>query len=531
MNLMRKIVFFVCLLAMTQCVAAQNSGDTLRVQRLNHQEINFLDNILDGSRNPVRLSFNSVHTLTAATVGAHLERGNFHDVDEGRKHNNLHVNLAGLKRIGKLSLSGDFTYLNAKDYDHKWNNTLMLSRQNPFVLADSVNSIVTLEQFSMHAAASYLFSEKIAAALRLHYMTGGSSDQEDPRPKVSAMRFTVTPGVLFHVGGSHRLGASAEVQVYSSDLSHTLVDNYTPQTYFLMKGMGDHTYFSSNDIASYPREYEGTAYGGHLQWQAFFCTMANMLEIGVRANSEKATDGGSYYTYKAGDFSETCFSLSDRLSFGSGSSLRHDIILNAQLQQGKGDWYDQQRSLDTEHNYRVIYVVLNKSKVHKTQSMSGSISYQLHQLQNGITQWSARVQAALSQSQQKHFEAAVFEQKYTMARLSAEGKKYWPLGRCRLQTGIGAFLRMGLGNLTYASVRDKLALQYVNPAFEYATATVYGGQARAAIDVPVCLYHTPTWVTVFVRGQYAAYGGDNEYTSLFDGESRTMMNFGITLTL
>ena len=205
--------------------------------------------------------------------------------------------------------------------------------------------------------------------------------------------------------------------------------------------------------------------------------------------------------------------------------------MNAQLQQGKGDWYDQQRSLDTEHNYRVIYVVLNKSKVHKTQSMSGSISYQLHQLQNGITQWSARVQAALSQSQQKHFEAAVFEQKYTMARLSAEGKKYWPLGRCRLQTGIGAFLRMGLGNPTYASVRDKLALQYVNPAFEYATATVYGGQARAAIDVPVCLYHTPTWVTVFVRGQYAAYGGDNEYTSLFDGESRTMMNFGITLTL
>lgn len=528
---MRKLVFFACLLASASSVAAQNGGDTLSVKRLNHQEINFLDNIMDGSRNPVRLSFNTVHTLTTAAIGTHFERGGFHAVDEGGKHNDMQVSIAGLKRFGKLSLSGDFSYLNAKDYDHQWNTTLMLSAQNPFVLADSVSSNVTLEQFSMHAAASYRFSEKFIGALSMHYKTGGTSDQEDPRPKVSAMRFTITPGVFFRLNARHFLGLSADAQFYSSDLTHTLVDNYTPQTYFLMKGMGDNVYFTSNDIASYPREYEGKVFGAHLQWKASFGNTGNLLEVGAQTNSEKATDGGSYYTYKGGDYGENMLMLSDRISFGNSSQQRHNITLNALLQQGKGDWYDQQRSLDAAHNYRVVYQVLNKSKVNETNCASASAAYQLHQLRGGAPVWSVLACASFDHVQQKHFEAAVFEQEYTMAQMSADGTKYWNIGRNRLKTAVGAYYRMPLGDATYSSVRDKLASEYVNPAFEHATSACFGARACVAIDVPVRLYQTPVWATVYASGQYTAYGGDNKYTNLFDGASRTIMNFGVTLTM
>ena len=124
------------------------------IDRLNDKEINFLDNVFTGTANPAALSFNTVHTFTRATVNTHFKRGDFRPIDGSSRYNDFSVDIFGLKRIGKLSLSGDVSYINSKAFDHRWNNTALMTQQNPFVLEDSVASDVNQESFSMYAGAS-----------------------------------------------------------------------------------------------------------------------------------------------------------------------------------------------------------------------------------------------------------------------------------------------------------------------------------------------------------------------------------------
>ena len=188
---MRKTIFLVMLLALTteMSTAATLEGDTTRRDRLNYETLNFLSNPWSGTNNPVSLSFNQVQTLAQTTLRAHYERGGYHPVDGGAMQNDYSLDISGLKRIGNFSLSGNIKYSNIKDYSRRWNSTLYLTPLNPFVFGDSIRSDMTTEQFDLHAAAAYRFSDRVQAGLRLRYLTGSLSDQTDPRPKNNAMHF------------------------------------------------------------------------------------------------------------------------------------------------------------------------------------------------------------------------------------------------------------------------------------------------------------------------------------------------------
>ena len=163
--MMRRFLILVLLSTIGHGLYAQESDKLRFIDRLNDKEINFLDNVFTGTANPAVLSFNTVQTLTRATVNVHFKRGDFHPIDGSPRYNDFSADIFGLKRIGKLSLSGNVSYMNSKAFDHRWNNTALLTRRNPFVLGDSVASNVNQESFSMHAAASLKMSEKLFIAL------------------------------------------------------------------------------------------------------------------------------------------------------------------------------------------------------------------------------------------------------------------------------------------------------------------------------------------------------------------------------
>ena len=93
---MRRFLFLVLLSAFGHEVYAQESSKIQLKDRLNDREINFLDNIFTGTSNPAALSFNTVQTLTRATLNTHFERGGFHFVDESPRYNDFSVDISGL---------------------------------------------------------------------------------------------------------------------------------------------------------------------------------------------------------------------------------------------------------------------------------------------------------------------------------------------------------------------------------------------------------------------------------------------------
>lgn len=528
---MRKVFFLAMLLPIAvQTATAANGGDTLRTDRLNHKTLNFLSNIYSDSHNPAALSLNKVRTLADVTLNGHLERGGFRALDASTKHNDFSLDIAGLKQIGNFSLSGNIQYINSKDYRKKWNSTYMLSPLNPFTIGDTIKSDVTTEEFRLHAGAAYKFGDSFTAGLKLRYTTGSLSDQTDPRPKTNAMHFFVNPGAICKLTDTHSVGLSMDFDIYRSDLSYSVINNLIDNVYFLMKGMGDNRILNTSANTGYRRDYKGFRYGVNVQWEFSPGTVGNLLELGFNTKTENADDGGSSYKYKGGDYSEKSLTLYDRLTFG-GDALRHNITLTAHYTPGDGKWYDQRRRVDTEHANRIYYEVMSKDKVHKATHAGGALGYRIDGLRGGLPDWSASATAAIDNADIKHYDLDVSHQKYTLMTASIAGTKYWSLRRLRLETTAGGFLRTTLGDPTFDSVSGMLESQYTAPEFEYATAKTAGFNARAAIAIPVRLYKTPTWLTVYAQTQCRFYTGDNKYSDCYDGRGQAVVDFGLNLTL
>ena len=528
---MRKVFFFITLFAIsTQIEAAVTDSDNTRKDRLNYKELNFLNNIYSESHNPVALSFNKVQTLADITFNGHFERGAFHAVDKSSKHNDFTLDISGLKQIGKFSLSGNIKYLNSKDYKHKWNNSYMTTPENPFVLGDSINSNANTEEFTLHMGSAYRFNDNFIAGLKLKYTTGSLSDQEDPRPKTNSMHFLVNPGALYKLSDSHSVGLSADVDIFRSDMSHAVINGLINNVYFLMKGMGDYHTFTSHDDGSGKRNYEGTRLGVNAQWNAKFGEFGNLLELGFNTNTENAEDGGSTYTFKGGDYKNNKLSLYDRLTFGS-AALRHNISVSAGLNKGEGFWYDQERKVDTEHGNLVYFNILSKDKNHEATYADASLEYRIDGLKDEMPDWSARAKFGVYNADITQYELDANKQQYTIANVLAEGTKNWDINKLRLESTLGAFYRTTLGTPTFGTVRNKLFSEYTAPLFEYATAKAAGFNVRLALNIPISLYKTPTWLTVYGKTSCRFYNGGNEYSNRYDGKSQAYMDFGLNLTL
>ncbi|MCH4182841.1 MAG: hypothetical protein LKF48_06755 [Prevotella sp.] len=531
---MRKLIFCVLLFfGWTNLYAIGNNADSLYRTRLNYQEINFLHNLYYGSSNPVSLTFNTVQTLTSVNINTHRLTGKLRAVDAAERHNDFSADISGLKRAGHFFLSGGITYLNAKDDHHKWNSTLMLSPINPFIIGDSISSDVSLEQFSLFMGAAYSFNRRISVALRMKYKTGSSSDQTDPRPKTNSMHFIVNPGFWYRLSMHHNVGVSLNADVYHSDISFAVVNTLEDSNYFLMKGMGDYTVFSTSDNISYPRNYKGCKYGGDIQWEWSANELHNLLEIGSWGLKQNAEDGGSAYTYKGGDFQARQIHLYDRFTFCSNVRLKQNLILCGDYTNGYGYWYDQQREVDTQHGNLVYYKILNKSKIHDAAYINASVEYKIDKigLQSNSLIWKGNIKAGFNKTDEKHYEARTSEQNYTLGFVSVGSTRYWNISDLRLSATLGAAFNTTLGHPDYDTVRGKLKEIYVDPQFEYFTSSKMGLDGRLALDIPLRLYHAPVWLTVYGQASGLFYLGNNKYTDRFDSTSRTTIDFGLSLTL
>lgn len=530
--MMRRFVFLVLFSTIGHGLYAQESDKVRFIDRLNDKEINFLDNVFTGTANPAALSFNTVHTFTRATVNTHFKRGDFHVIDGSSRYNDFSVDIFGLKRIGKLSLSGDLSYINSKAFDHRWNNTALMTQQNPFVLADSVASDVNQESFSMYAGASLKMTEKLFTALKLQFVTTSLSDQTDPRPKTNAMRFEAKPGVVWRMNERNNLGFSTNIGIYRSSISHTIVNNLVNNTYFLMKGMGDNAQFTSSDALSYPRDYRGTSFSGSAQWNTKLGTFDNLIEASFSANSEIAEDGGAAYTFKGGDYSANQIAVYDRFSFNTSDVLTHQLMVRTAYIFDKGYWYDQRRTVDTQHANRVYYEILNKSEVQNSTYTQADLEYRIDKRHHEDAPiWTASVNGGVVNQQTTHYEADVYKQKFNTIHAGIDFTRRWNLKPCYIVAALGAHYAAPLGTPVYNSVRGKLEDTFSRPVFEYSTASRVGFNTRLSVSLPLRIYSTASWLSLYAQSRHTFYTGSNRFSAFYNGTTRSIIDAGLSLTL
>ena len=210
------------------CALLLFGGGTLRAQHKAqlpvYQEIERSGNLYSRSHNPSALWFSPVGNLLDFHADYDIRRGDLHDVDESSKINAFGVGISGQQRFNKVICSGSIAYNDGKEYARRWNSTLQIADDNPFILGDSIPSDFNTQRFNLSGTVAYKPLERLILALKLDYNTGSSANQTDPRPKTDGMHFVITPGVQYLMGGGFSLGLSGGFDLMSESISHEVID-------------------------------------------------------------------------------------------------------------------------------------------------------------------------------------------------------------------------------------------------------------------------------------------------------------------
>lgn len=494
--------------------------------------VNELYNIRYHSFNPTRLAYNSQQTTGEALVFYNLTRGDFNNAGAPDNVNNLNVQLGGLKHFERVDVSGFLHYKNTSYKNQEWNSTLFLNPNNPFVLADSVTSDGNIETFAMGAALSYRFNPKIKGGIGAGLTVGSLSDQTDPRPKTNTSRFNITVGADAMLTTAWTLGLAARIELFSSNLSYTIVNPLINHRYFLMKGMGDYFRRSSGEDAGYQRDYKGTTFTGELSatFKPSGSPFQNVVILSASAGNEKATDGGSSYTFKGGDYHFTHFALKDRFMFSYNEHVLHNIIVGAEMGSGNSDWYDQKKLTDTEHGNISYYEVLSKTRIQKQQDMAVTAEYRFDRLADRQPDFYASLLATLANTTLKHYnDNGLQKQQWTNLSLNLTVGKHFTLGKGQFNAQLNAGYVMPVKDRQFAtgtnvSGNDDITAVYVTRQFEWASAKRVCLGGFADYNFPVA---KAVRLGLFYKVNSTLYEDDAQYFADFKSTSLTQGEFGV----
>lgn len=488
-----------------------------------YKDILYLENLYAGSQNPSSLFFSPIEQVLDFNLDYGLDRGSFHEIDRSSKVNRLGVDISGQHRFKKVVCYGNLSYINRKEYDRRWNSTLFLAPDNPFILGDSIRSDFNTEKFNLTGTVAYSPDKRFVAALRLDYETGSSANQTDPRPRTNGMHFAIHPGVNYAFNDRISLGISGEVKLFSESITHLVVDPREAYVYFRFNGMGDYSTISTGTAQSYPRDYDGTEYKGALQ--LMWCNndrYSNLFEAVYASNSEDARDGGQAFTFLGGDYTRKMFTLKDRFRI-QGKRYMHNITVAYTDKTVKGIWYEQTQYLDPDKNNQLAYKVQASGLKHKETASRIDLHYRLDRIKAGLPVFTFFVDGNLTDSKTQHIEGDGYSRDYTRMAANLGISKYFAFGKNHLTATID-----GGGVLPFSSslkTMSRLEEIYTAPAFEYVTGTSFGGHVR---------FHyrrrfQEFWIGLYADASLKYYAGDYKYSTALKNTDYKTFKIGADL--
>ena len=435
-----------------------------------HVRKNETENVQSGSASPVALSGNPTADWHAVTAGWNYEKGDFHRPDNPDGKSELDVSVEELSTVGKFRTEGSIRYRNTRDFARNWSSLIGNDPDNPYIICDTLADNSTTERFDLGGRLVWSFAPGWVAAGSVGLTTATLSDIKDPRPRNDISRIPLTIGIQRDFGSKWALGIFGGAELFRSDFKYYLEDGQKAYRYYKMMGMGEFFAFSSSDSYSAPREYSGLTWSGGINALLKGQGLSNFAEIVFRSGNENGRDGGSAYEWKSGDYGFMQIGLLDRIDIPG--TLLQSISVRADMKMWNGYWYDQKRTVDTEHGNIVYYEVKSRYLNNDAIRIKASADYRIGK----EASWSAKVGASFCSESITHFaDGDPCDQSWTTLGINAEGWKTINIGYNILDVSAGAAYILPLGEAVYASGNTAPAAQdiskwYVAPAFAYETS-------------------------------------------------------------
>jgi len=515
--LYRKRSLSFALFALTYLTVSAQQGSDFE-QKVSYSDFLYLNNIERESQNPTSILRNTLD-VSDIQLNYNYGKGNFHAIDAAKTEKDFDFLLYGIKKINKIAFEGGIQYFNENQNDKKWNSTLFVAKDNPFILCDSINSNFSTEKFCLNGGFAYEINDRLNAGLRVNYLVGSSANQTDPRPETNGMKFQVNPGIDYSLGSSFKIGLSGVVGWINETTEYTVVKTYDNYQVLLLNGLSDP---DTKQAPGYQRRYSGNHKGGQIQLTWRKDKTENFLEAGIQQSVEEAEDGGSAQKYKGGKYKSTVLNLNDRFTIRYGKTL-HNFTFNGVFNKVEGVYYQQQQHSDANGN--ISWEVTDQSICHKRNDTDISLGYRWDLLSSTeVPTLTGGLTGGFRNQETNRFPEG-YTQKYSTAYTKLFGAKRLYLKKMLITINANLEYSKRLSN---KNKTEELTLesQYFTPTYEYESASQWASNVKIQAQHPIRLKSVLSYLGGYIEYGYSAYTGI--FNSL-KGESRQYFRAGINL--
>lgn len=493
--------FCLLLAALLPLVVFPQQVDTLREKKIVFQDYLYINNVHRGSQNPTAISREALTELSEIKASYGFSNGDYYALDAANIQKTFDFSLYGIKKLKKIAFEGGILYSNISDREKRWNSTLFIAHDNPFIIADSIKSNFSTEKFHLDGGFSYSMTEQVHFGLRAKYDVGSSANQTDPRPIIDGMRFLLNPGVDYQFG-NWVVGVSGHIEWMSESTEYKVVRTTDGTHYvFLFHGLGDPI---MKTAIGYQRKYSGTTGGGNAQLTWNNSNLQNFLEIGYRTNTEEAEDGGNAEKYKGGKYKSNYYSLTNRFVISDNDWI-HNINVNLISQKVNGTSYQQEQKTTSDGD--IFWNVISSSICHKKTYNDVSLEYRIDKLSATRTpHLTVGIKGGLLEQKVNHY-PELYLQKFSQVYGNLFGKKSISLKKytLNLNGSVAYAQRLSDSNAIEGTV---LADKYSTPQFEFVSGNNLSASLRAELHHPFKLNKMNSTAGCFAQFAYNSYTGD-----------------------
>lgn len=410
--------------------------------------------------NPVAIY--DVKEIAKVDVSYNTEEGKYANYNQPKKINSLVFSAEGYTKPKMISFYGKIKYYNIKEEELKWNNTSFITKNNPFVFADSIASDYDNEFFFLQGKiASKPKNSHFKWGVSMNYKVGNKVDQNDPRPEIQSQRIAIKPGILYS-RNKWDFGLNLYYEKLKEEINVTVVEYNVNYYYFKFLGFG---VFFKDSGSSFSRSYDGNNYG--LSFQTLYKnneSVKSVFEIKYINKYERAEDGSTKIKFLSGDYKNSVLSFYNKWVINSSNLSSNQILLNASIENVKGIWFDQKQTLASDNT--LYWKVYNKSIRYKAFFLNSEIAYTFLK-----SNYSIKINMSLNYVKSNFYPNKFFENYYNITP-NITYKKIWFLNKNQLHISTNLGYRFNLKKDILIDDNLEFSNSITYPEYYYKTANI-----------------------------------------------------------
>jgi hypothetical protein len=229
---------------------------------------------VDTTNNYIGASYNNIHK--------DIKR-----IQEYKSLNQFITYVNSNKKIGELTLNGEFSYTKASINDIMYNSSNIFEIDRIGTIGDSINKDFKLEQYRLGAGLAWQLSSSSTIGINSNFIFNKQYSSTDPRVTNTKVAISLNTSYIYQLNQYNSMGIGIETYYNKKDFMNDVL-NKTSYHLFKFNGFGMYKHkLIQNSVIN--RYYQNLSYSPYIQY-VFLGDISNLTELQILFSEDEISD-------------------------------------------------------------------------------------------------------------------------------------------------------------------------------------------------------------------------------------------------